>query len=137
MSQTALYSQEVSFVGGTGPANACAQPVHTLMVLTAIVILEFPTPIFFSFVRPAEFCKIVLQNLYLSIRQKSSFHKNFHSIMSILTRLLPFLEKFYTLYSSSCNEVTGPAEGSLLSAAVGSSVSSVQLLSRVRLFATP
>ena len=47
MSQTALYSQEVSFVGGTGPANACAQPVHTLMVLTAIVILEFPTPIFF------------------------------------------------------------------------------------------
>ena len=38
--------------------------------------------------------------------------------MSILTRLLPFLEKFYILYSSSCNDVTGPEEGSLLPAAV-------------------
>ena len=47
MSQTALYSQEVSFVGGTGPANARAQPVRILMFPTAIVILEFPTPIFF------------------------------------------------------------------------------------------
>ena len=46
MSQTALYSQEVSSAGGTGPANACAQPVPTLMVPPAMVILEFPTPIF-------------------------------------------------------------------------------------------
>ena len=47
MSQTALYSQEVSVAGGTGPANACAQPVPTLMVPTAMVMLELPTPIFF------------------------------------------------------------------------------------------
>ena len=49
MSQTALYSQEVSYAGGTGPANACAQPVPTLMVPPAMVILEFPTPIFSIF----------------------------------------------------------------------------------------
>ena len=66
MSQTALYSQEVSYAGGTGPANACAQPVPTLMVPPAMVILEFPL-LYFPFLRPDGFCKIILWNLYLTI----------------------------------------------------------------------